>query len=339
MDKHVGTELKAAIGDLQTLAARLLDDGRAWWNNRSDDMGRYDQERGEQRYQNRDNDRSQNWSDQNVSEGWRQEDEGGMRSDAPFRGADSARLGRRAQFGPQPVREQENTRGYRGYAEGTSSSGAGARYAREQYQDDESDLDGGRESQGTYRRSMGSGAYEYGNTGYSQGRQGYGRDRDQDLGQGGYGQPGLGQGGYGQYGSRDDDQRYRRQGYGESGMRTQGQFRGRGPKGYSRSDERMTEDLNERLTDDPLLDASEISVEIKDGVATLQGTVDSRWMKHRAEDIADACSGVQDVRNEIRVAGMQREGSGGATESASGESRERGKTTASGRSSQTGSSL
>lgn len=302
-------------------------------------MGRYDQERGEQRYQDRGNDRSQNWDDQGVGEEWRREDEGGMRSDAAFRGADSARVGRRAPFGPQPGREQENTRGHRGYAEDASASGAGARYAREQYQDDESDFDGGRAGQGTYRRSMGSGAYEYGNTGYSQGRHGYGRDRDQNLGQGGYGQPGLGQGGYGQYGNREDDQRFRSQRHGDAGMRTQGQFRGRGPKGYSRSDERMTEDLNERLTDDPLLDASEISVEIKGGVATLQGTVDSRWMKHRAEDIADACSGVQDVRNEIRVAGMQRGAGGGSPGSPGGEPRERGKTTASDSDSQPGGSL
>ena len=333
MDKHVGTELKAAIGDLQTLAARLLDDGRAWWNNRREDMGRYEYERDEQRYQSHGDERSRAWREQRGSEGWREDD---MRDEAGFRSAGGASQGRRAPFGPQPGREQDNTRGYPGYAERASSSGAGARYAREQYQDDESDARSGNAEQGMYGRQMGRGAYEYGTSGYSQGRQGYGRDPDQNLGQSGYGQPGLGQGGYGQYGSRQDDQRGYGQPYGEVGTRGQGQFRGRGPKGYSRSDERMTEDLNERLTDDALLDASEISVEVKDGVATLQGTVDSRWMKHRAEDIADACSGIRDVRNEIRVSGSQRSAGAGTQPRSTERTREHGKTAASDDDTQTG---
>jgi hypothetical protein len=83
-------------------------------------------------------------------------------------------------------------------------------------------------------------------------------------------------------------------------QRTRG-HRGRGPRSYLRSDERITEDLNERLTEDDHVDAGDISVNVKEGVATLSGTVEARWMKHRAEDIAEACSGVRDVRNELRV--------------------------------------
>ena len=41
---------------------------------------------------------------------------------------------------------------------------------------------------------------------------------------------------------------------------------------------------------------------MKDGVAILTGTVGERWMKHRAEDIAEACGGIKDVDNRIRVA-------------------------------------
>ena len=82
-----------------------------------------------------------------------------------------------------------------------------------------------------------------------------------------------------------------------------GGFRGRGPKGYTRSDERIMETLCERLADDDDVDASDISVEVRDGVATLTGTVSHRWMKHRAEDLAEACSGVKDVENRIRVGG------------------------------------
>jgi hypothetical protein len=36
-------------------------------------------------------------------------------------------------------------------------------------------------------------------------------------------------------------------------------------------------------------------------VVTLTGTVEVRWMKHRAEDIAEAVGGVEDVENRIRV--------------------------------------
>lgn len=87
-------------------------------------------------------------------------------------------------------------------------------------------------------------------------------------------------------------------GYGGYGGST---YRGVGPKNYRRSDERLTEDINERLTDDDDLDASNLTVRVTDGKVTLEGTVDQRWMKHRAEDIADACIGVKEVDNRINV--------------------------------------
>jgi hypothetical protein len=76
------------------------------------------------------------------------------------------------------------------------------------------------------------------------------------------------------------------------------------------------EEINERLTDDDDLDASEISVRVADCKVTLEGTVDQRWMKHRAEDIADACSGVKEVDNRITVAPSSRD-LGGASRSTS----------------------
>ena len=80
-----------------------------------------------------------------------------------------------------------------------------------------------------------------------------------------------------------------------------GRFRGHGPKNYMRTDQRITEDLCERLTDDDDVDARDIEVQVKEGVATLSGTVAERWMKHRAEDLAEACGGVREVDNRIRV--------------------------------------
>jgi hypothetical protein len=77
--------------------------------------------------------------------------------------------------------------------------------------------------------------------------------------------------------------------------------RGRGPRGYVRSDERIADDIIGRLTDDPSIDASEILLMVEGGVATLTGNVPERPMKHRAEDIAADASGVTEVRNEIRV--------------------------------------
>ncbi len=79
-----------------------------------------------------------------------------------------------------------------------------------------------------------------------------------------------------------------------------GQHRGRGPKNYTRTDDRIREDINDRLTDHPYLDASEIEVEVSNGEVTLTGTVDSRWTKRTAEDIAEDVSGVRNVENRIR---------------------------------------
>lgn len=76
---------------------------------------------------------------------------------------------------------------------------------------------------------------------------------------------------------------------------------GKGPRGYRRSDERIAEDVNDRLTDDRHLDASTIEVSVSDGEVTLIGTVDSRADKRRAEDLAESVSGVHDVHNTIRV--------------------------------------
>jgi hypothetical protein len=87
----------------------------------------------------------------------------------------------------------------------------------------------------------------------------------------------------------------------EAGSPSRVDHRGRGPRNYRRSDARIHEDLNELLAADPQLDADEITVEVGDGVVTLGGSVPERWMKHRAEDLADSCRHVQDIHNNIRV--------------------------------------
>lgn len=77
--------------------------------------------------------------------------------------------------------------------------------------------------------------------------------------------------------------------------------RGRGPKNYSRSDDRIREDINDRLTESSFIDASEIDVAVSDHEVTLTGTVETRYEKRMAEDIADDVTGVSNVENRIRV--------------------------------------
>ncbi|HYG86850.1 MAG TPA: BON domain-containing protein [Azospirillum sp.] len=77
--------------------------------------------------------------------------------------------------------------------------------------------------------------------------------------------------------------------------------RGRGPRGYIRSDERIHEDVNERLTDDPYVDATDVEVIVSACEVTLNGHVPHRGMKRRAEDIAESVSGVTHVQNNLRV--------------------------------------
>lgn len=83
--------------------------------------------------------------------------------------------------------------------------------------------------------------------------------------------------------------------------RHQDQYRGRGPKGYVRSDERIREDINDRLTDDWALDATDIDVQVSEREVTLTGEVGSRTDKRRAEDIAESVSGVTNVQNNLRI--------------------------------------
>ena len=99
----------------------------------------------------------------------------------------------------------------------------------------------------------------------------------------------------------DEDAARRREMDARQGDHGAQHHRGRGPKGYTRSDERIREDVNDRLTDDPYVDASEIEVSVSSCEVTLSGTVDSREAKRRAEDCAESVSGVKHVQNNLRV--------------------------------------
>ena len=105
--------------------------------------------------------------------------------------------------------------------------------------------------------------------------------------------------GYGdEYGSRSDQEF--------------GPYRGRGPRGYRRSDERIREEVCDSLADDDRLDASNIEVTVKDGEVQLSGAVNSREDKRWAEMLAERISGVKEVQNSVRVQEQQRSQTGAA---------------------------
>lgn len=112
--------------------------------------------------------------------------------------------------------------------------------------------------------------------------------------------------GYSTSPSRPDDHEMGHGGLLGGGLRHQGRgdkparLRGRGPKGYQRSDARIREDICERLMD-AWMDTEHVEVQVKDGEATLVGTVRSRDEKHAIENVAADVLGVKDVQNSLRV--------------------------------------
>jgi len=235
--------------------------------------------------------------------------------------------------------EQGGRRGPSGYSRGESEqsgwergadedrwgqSGESRRYQQGQ-QSGRSDPYGG----GQQQRYGSSGQYEQG---------GYGRSRYGEREQGGYGGSYQREGFRGgrQYESQSFDQPYppgfqsefgssqgSRYGSGRQGYSEYGAHRGKGPKGYARSDDRLKEIICEKLTDDPMIDASEINVEVTSQVVKLTGTVDDRSTKYEVEELIERCGGVKDIDNQLRVRSGSSQRSqlgsqGGSMESAGG---------------------
>jgi hypothetical protein len=164
---------------------------------------------------------------------------------------------------------------------------------------------------------QGSGNYGMGGRGQGHGMsRGYNRDYGQ---QGGYGQQQRGYGmqsGYGQqqrgydmqggYYQDDFDIDYEYDDepmwmYEEEIWIIPGPFTGMGPEDYHRSDERIKEDINERLTQHGQIDARKVHVEVQDGEATLTGEVPDRHSKRMCEDVVYTVTGVKDCHNQLRI--------------------------------------
>ncbi|MGH9347021.1 MAG: BON domain-containing protein [Vicinamibacterales bacterium] len=132
-------------------------------------------------------------------------------------------------------------------------------------------------------------------------------DRDTDLGRGPAYQPyargthQLGQEGYGSPRGLSSTGSHGREWRAGESWRVPGPYTGRGPKGYQRSDERIREELSDRLTAHGMIDATDIEIRIQGGEVTLTGFVDSREAKHAAEDCTEDVPGVREVHNQLRI--------------------------------------
>ena len=80
-----------------------------------------------------------------------------------------------------------------------------------------------------------------------------------------------------------------------------GRFAGIGPRGYKRPDVRIEEEVVQQLEDAEWIDATDLEVEVADGVVTLAGEVETRAERRAAEDVAAEVSGVVDVINRIHA--------------------------------------
>ena len=169
------------------------------------------------------------------------------------------------------------------------------RYGAQRPEDDERDM---RRSQGGYGEERYGGNYgnpsRYGDRSRSGGQSGYAPYAPEQADESGFRQ--------GQRGgamSTGNDNQWERRAYGS--QQQSGPHRGSGPKGYTRLDERIREDVCDALTEAAHLDASSIDVTVKDCEVTLAGTVSSRHDKREAEDMAERCSGVKNVQNNLKV--------------------------------------
>jgi osmotically-inducible protein OsmY len=275
----------------------------------------YNRPRGETSYSREELERRSNWQDERyegVSPAMRRgEYDSGYRANPRFSRQDYTRSDYGSRSGGGRYYGDDGRSGvYReNYGQG------GREYGDVPRGYDEGQRFGSREADARWRREMSGGGNPYGS--YDAGSYGA---RTFSGGTGGYDyERGYGDGGRENRGREEFEDRAREAGdfFRRTGEKVKSWFndlggddrdrdayrgaRGLGPKGYQRSDERVSEEVHQRLTDDSWLDASGISVSVSGGEVTLSGTVESREAKHRAERIVEDLSGVSHVQNNLRV--------------------------------------
>lgn len=248
-------------GEDRDLGSRAGDEVRSWFG---DDEAEY-----RRRMDEREN--SDTWHasgrDRSRSRARYRDDDRGSRSGYGFSDETGYRRGARSYD-----EDYDRPRGERGHFEGWRAAG-------NDYSEDD------------YRRDRGYGpdrAY------YSRGEaeHGYGRSHEDEYRSG----PGTAFRG-GMAGYSTDEYRY-----GGTYDEDRPSYRGHGPKNYKRSKEQIHDEIGREMTHDHDLDAREIEVKCKDdGEVTLDGYVNSRRDKRRAEDHAYDVTGVRHVQNNLRV--------------------------------------
>lgn len=293
--KDVGDELKAVAQDMLALGARAMRTGREWLSDWRNDMRGNDNDNrphhGEHARRGQPGHRSDYYASQDYGRGQAYGQDGLHAEYGSYGGSyrdaqgEDNRFGERQQSGQQPGGRQ-----------------------------------GGSWQEQQRGQGRGQSQWSRGGSDYSSHSQGYaGRDQENRTG--------TGYGSSSSYGNPQEHSYagdYRQPGFVSpadtqfrSGQYGSGRYSGHGPRNYTRPDARISEDLCERLTHDPDIDPSDIEVHVSDGTVTLEGTVEHRWMKHRAEDLADSCSGVRHVENRIRVQSATA-GSGGSSTGGAG---------------------
>jgi len=69
------------------------------------------------------------------------------------------------------------------------------------------------------------------------------------------------------------------------------------------SDDSVYDHVKRRLANDPDVKGGAMEIEVKQGVVTLRGIVDTDKQKQKAEKIAKKVNGVKQVINEIKLSG------------------------------------
>jgi osmotically-inducible protein OsmY len=95
--------------------------------------------------------------------------------------------------------------------------------------------------------------------------------------------------------------------WGEAQYQRERQVEQRGPgdrrvSQRRRPDETLSRELQEILTADRELDATDIEVQVEGGAVTLMGTVDSADARLLAEELVESVTGVREVHNQLKVA-------------------------------------
>lgn len=78
---------------------------------------------------------------------------------------------------------------------------------------------------------------------------------------------------------------------------------GSGPHGYRRTDDMIKSDVREILYRHSEIDASLIEVIVKNSAVTLKGTVEDETQKSLAESAVKSLAGVENIYNELFIAG------------------------------------